>query len=113
MPSSSGMARTTSASSSFRSSMPAVACRDARTQRICLRYFERPAFREEFQSRLDRLRAAGTSATTRISRAVLIPEPPSGIEITDKNTLSFNAVMQKRKAEIQELYANRNGKQFF
>lgn len=75
--------------------------------------FERPAFREEFQSRLDRLHAAGTSATTRISRAVLIPEPPSGIEITDKNTLSFNAVMQKRKAEIQDLYANRNGRQFF
>ena len=75
--------------------------------------FERPAFREAFQSRLDKLCAAGTSATTRISRAVLIPEPPSGIEITDKNTLSFSAVMQKRKAEIQDLYANKIGKQFF
>jgi feruloyl-CoA synthase len=74
---------------------------------------EQPAFREAFQSRLDRLFAAGTSATTRISRALLIPEPPSGIEITDKNTLSFSAVMQKRKAEIQALYANRVGKQFF
>ena len=74
---------------------------------------ERPAFREEFQSRLDTLRAAGTSATTRINRAVLIPELPSGIEITDKNTLSFNAVMEKRRAEIQGLYANSDGKQFF
>jgi len=74
---------------------------------------ELPAFRQEFQARLDKLYATGTSATTRISRAVLIPEPPSGIEITDKNTLSFNAVMQKRNAEIQALYANTIGKQFF
>jgi feruloyl-CoA synthase len=74
---------------------------------------ERPAFREAFQSRLDRLCAAGTSATTRITRALLIPETPSGIELTDKNTLSFSGVIQKRQAEIRALYANTIGKQFF
>jgi feruloyl-CoA synthase len=74
---------------------------------------ERRAFREEFQSRLDKLCATGTSSTTRIARAVLIPEPPSGIEITDKNTLSFSGVMQKRKAEIRSLYDNAMGKQFY
>jgi len=74
---------------------------------------ERPAFREAFQSRLDRLCAVGTSATTRITRALLIPETPSGIEITDKNTLSFSGVIQKRQAEIRALYANTIGKQFF
>lgn len=74
---------------------------------------ERPAFQAALQSRLDELCAAGTSATTRITRAVLVPEPPSGTEITDKNTLSYSAVIQKRKAEIQALYTNTPGKQFY
>jgi feruloyl-CoA synthase len=75
--------------------------------------FQRPAFREAFQSRLNRLWAAGTSTTTRVVRAVLIPEPPSGVEITDKNTLSFSGVIRKREAEIAALYANAIGPGFF
>lgn len=72
-----------------------------------------PQFREEVQRRLDSLSRTGTSATTRVTRALVVPEVPSGIEITDKNTLSFNAVINRREAEIRALYAGERGDGFF
>ncbi|MBO9603738.1 MAG: feruloyl-CoA synthase [Novosphingobium sp.] len=72
----------------------------------------RPPFREEMRRRLEALSQTGTSATTRVTRAVLIAEPPSGVEITDKNTLSFNAVMNRRNADIRALYAGETGDRF-
>jgi feruloyl-CoA synthase len=72
----------------------------------------RPAFRREMQARLEELAQKGNSSTTRITRAVLIPEEPSGIEITDKKTLSFNAVMRRREADIAGLYAGQGGERF-
>ena len=71
-----------------------------------------PAFRREMQARLEELSQKGNSSTTRITRAVVIPEEPSGIEITDKKTLSFNAVMRRREADIAGLYAGDGGERF-
>jgi feruloyl-CoA synthase len=72
----------------------------------------RPQFREEMQRRLEALTKTGTSATTRITRAVLIPEMPSGIELTDKSTLSFSGVMIRREADIRALYSGETGDRF-
>ena len=72
----------------------------------------KPQFRDEMQRRLDALSKTGTSATTRITRAVLIPEMPSGIELTDKSTLSFSGVMNRREADIRALYSGGVGNRF-
>jgi len=63
--------------------------------------------RAEFQKRLDTLAARGTSSINTVTRLMLIDEPLSGAELTDKNTLSFNVVLQNRAADIAELYADR------
>jgi feruloyl-CoA synthase len=73
----------------------------------------RAQFRQEMQRRLEELSKTGTSATTRITRAVLIPESPSGIELTDKNTLSFSGVMSRREADIRALYSDETGDRFY
>ena len=75
--------------------------------------FAKPQFKEEMRRRLEALSRTGASATTRITRAVLIPETPSGVEITDKNTLSFSGVMKRREADIQALYSGAVGDRFF
>ena len=72
----------------------------------------KPQFRAEIQRRLEELSRTGTSATTRITRAVLIPEAPSGAEITDKNTLSFSGVMNRRERDVVSLYDGARGDRF-
>ncbi len=72
----------------------------------------RPAFQRAMQARLEELSQAGNSATTRITRVLLVPEEPSDIEITDKKTLSFNAVMRRRAADIAALYAGEQGPRY-
>lgn len=62
------------------------------------------AVRNEFQKRLDQIAAEGTSTVNIVARAILIEEPLSGVELTDKNTLSFNMVLERRAADIAELY---------
>lgn len=71
-----------------------------------------PGFQDEIRRRLEALSMTGSSATTRVTRAVLVAEPPSGVEITDKNTLSFNAVMKRRDADIRALYEGEGGDRF-
>lgn len=72
----------------------------------------RRAFRDVMQQRLEALCERGNSTTTRVTRALLVDEEPSGIEITDKRTLSFNAVMRKRAADIAALHAGAEGAHF-
>lgn len=74
--------------------------------------FSRPGFRAEMQRRLEEMSRAGTSATTRVTRAVMIPETPSGVEITDKNTLSFSGVINRREGDIRSLYEGARGDRF-
>lgn len=72
-----------------------------------------PAFREEIQGRLDALSAQGNSSTTRITRVVLIPEEPTGLELTDKQTLSYAAVLRQREADVVGLYRGEIAPRFF
>lgn len=63
-----------------------------------------PAVRAEFQKRLKAIAATGTGSSNRVTRAMVVAEPLIDIEITDKNTLSYNVVLDRRAADIAELY---------
>ncbi|HBT34376.1 MAG TPA: feruloyl-CoA synthase [Pusillimonas sp.] len=62
------------------------------------------AVRKEFQQRLNRLASRGTSSVNTVTRIILVEEPLTGIELTDKNTLSFNVVLERRATDVVELY---------
>jgi feruloyl-CoA synthase len=63
--------------------------------------------RTAFAQRLDSFAAAGTGASSRIARAVVLAEPPSldiG-EMTDKGSINQRAVLAHRAALVEALYA--------
>ena len=67
-----------------------------------------PRVRGAFARLLDSFTAAGTGTSSRITRAVLLAEPPSldiG-EMTDKGSINQRAVLAHRAALVEELYAN-------
>ncbi len=68
---------------------------------------EAPGLRASFAERLARLAAASPGSSTRITRAILMAEPPSidNGEMTDKGSINQRAVMQSRAALVDELYA--------
>jgi feruloyl-CoA synthase len=60
-----------------------------------------------FAQSIDTFAAAGTGASSRVTRAVLLGEPPSldiG-EMTDKGSINQRAVLAHRAASVEELYA--------
>jgi feruloyl-CoA synthase len=61
-----------------------------------------------FNERLCGLAAAATGSSNRIARAVVLGEPPSADagEITDKGSISQRAVLARRAALVDELYAD-------
>ncbi len=63
--------------------------------------------RAHFQSLLETCAANCTSSSTRVTRAVIAEEPPSldAGEITDKGSLNQRAVLDRRAAIVEELYA--------
>jgi feruloyl-CoA synthase len=63
-----------------------------------------PAVQAEFQKRLDLIATEGNSSSNRIVRAMVIAEPLADVEVTDKNTLSYNLVLERRAADVEELY---------
>jgi len=61
-----------------------------------------------FQGLLDALHRQATGASSRVTRAILLAEPPSidlG-EITDKGSINQSAVLKARAALVDELYAD-------
>jgi feruloyl-CoA synthase len=69
----------------------------------------RPAVRAALAEGLRRHNAqTGGTATTRIARCLLLTEPPSidADEITDKGYLNQRAVLAKRAALVERLYAD-------
>jgi feruloyl-CoA synthase len=66
-----------------------------------------PAVRARFQDLLDQLAREATGSATRIERALLLDEPPSidAGEITDKGSINQRAVLERRAALVEELYA--------
>ena len=63
--------------------------------------------RARFQSLLDSFAAQSTGSSNRITRALLVEEPPSldAGEVTDKGTLNQRAVLDRRKNLVEQLYA--------
>ena len=63
--------------------------------------------RDEFRKRLNSLARQSTGGSTRICRLVLMAEPPSldAGEATDKGSINQRAVLGRRAALVDELYA--------
>jgi feruloyl-CoA synthase len=66
-----------------------------------------PKLRDEFCKRLNSLARQSTGGSTRICRLVLMAEPPSldAGEATDKGSINQRAVLGRRAALVEELYA--------
>jgi feruloyl-CoA synthase len=61
---------------------------------------------QDFQSRLKTLE--GTGSSNRITRVMLLEDPPSldAGEMTDKGTINQKAVLRNRAAALEELYTD-------
>ena len=66
-----------------------------------------PKLRDEFKKRLNALARQSTGGSTRICRLILMAEPPSldAGEATDKGSINQRAVLTRRAALVEELYA--------
>jgi len=66
-----------------------------------------PALRARFAARLAALRAEATGSSNRVQRLMLLAEPPSldASEITDKGSINQRAVLARRAALVEALYA--------
>ena len=66
-----------------------------------------PKLRGAFKTRLDALARQSTGSSTRICRMMLMAEPPSldAGEATDKGSINQRAVLSRRGALVEELYA--------
>ena len=75
------------------------------------RRFAAPELRREFQARLDALARASTGSSGRVVRALLLDEPPSldAGEATDKGSINQRAVLARRAARVEALYAEPPG----
>jgi feruloyl-CoA synthase len=67
-----------------------------------------PKLRDEFKRRLASLAKESTGSSNRICRMVLLAEPPSldAGEATDKGSINQRAVLGRRAALVEELYAS-------
>lgn len=63
-----------------------------------------PRVRAEFEKRLAVIAAEGTSSVNTVTRLMIMDEPLTDAECTDKGTLSFNVVLEHRARDIDELY---------
>jgi len=66
--------------------------------------------REFLQRLVDGLWASGTGSATRVTRALVLAEPPSidRGEITDKGSINQRAVLTHRAADVERLYLGRD-----
>jgi feruloyl-CoA synthase len=64
------------------------------------------AVRAKFAKYLDELLEQATGASTRITAAILLEDPPSldAHEVTDKGSLNQRAVLDHRAALVEALY---------
>ena len=69
--------------------------------------FSHPRVIAHFQALLESAAANSTGSSNRITRAIVMDEPPSldAGEITDKGSLNQRAVLDRRAAQVAELYA--------
>jgi feruloyl-CoA synthase len=82
-------------------------CRDLASDRPAAEVLAHEAVRQRIRRLLAEFAAGATGSTTRVARALLLEEGPSldGQEITDKGSLNQRAVLKRRAALVDELYA--------
>lgn len=70
--------------------------------------FGHPKVRRHFQELLQSFAMEATGSSNRVTRAILVQEPPSldAGEITDKGLLNQRAVLDRRTAILDQLYAS-------
>jgi feruloyl-CoA synthase len=68
-----------------------------------------PGVRRRFAALLTELAKAGTGSATRVVRGMILEEPPAidTHEMTDKGSLNARALLDNRKALLEELYADK------
>ena len=78
-----------------------------RDEEACAQYGDAQAVRARFAQLLADFARTSTGSSTRIARAVLLDEPPSidAGEITDKGSINQRAVITRRAALVEALYA--------
>ena len=66
-----------------------------------------PSVRAKFLELMEALASQSTGSSTRVTRAILLEDPPSldAGEMTDKGSLNQRAVLERRKAAVEQLYA--------
>jgi feruloyl-CoA synthase len=69
--------------------------------------FSHPSVRRSIAERLATFASQATGSTTRVVRVILLEEPPSldAGEITDKGSINQRALLARRKALVDDLYA--------
>ena len=67
--------------------------------------------REELRARLAAFANTSTGSSNRVCRAILLAEPPwlDAGEMTDKGSINQRAVLERRAALVEQLYAGGEG----
>lgn len=86
-----------------------VLCDDGRPYLAVMAWPTAGADPAEVEARLRRFNAAQHGGAARVRRALMLAEPPSANahEISDKGTINRRAVIDRRRAEVERLYAQR------
>ena len=65
------------------------------------------AVRERLRELLGTFSAGATGSATRVVRAIVLDDPPSldAGEVTDKGSLNQRAILDRRRALVDDLYA--------
>jgi feruloyl-CoA synthase len=79
---------------------------EGRSEVGALMFLSKQASTEELRNRLASLSRETTASSNRISRAMVLEEPPSldAGEMTDKGSINQRAVLSRRAALVEELY---------
>jgi feruloyl-CoA synthase len=82
-------------------------CPQLRREASAADIFSHQIVRAHFQDLLGSCAATSTGSSNRVTRAIIMEEPPSldAGEITDKGSLNQRAVLDRRAAIVAELYA--------
>jgi feruloyl-CoA synthase len=82
-------------------------CADLPLGAVAVDVLRHPAVRSRLQALLDDFASQATGSASRVTRALVLEEPPSldAGEITDKGSLNQRAMIERRRAAVDALYS--------